>query len=137
MQKEIYNLTQWHWAADRVSEGYASKDVADFLGVSVEGLLRARIAIGRWLEPGDRAPLSMRKDEFNALAGDGSPLRTQNTAVVGVYKDGTRRWWPSMTAAASALGVYTSSILSALKTTGNCKGWRLSKDTERERSGAQ
>ena len=131
MQKEIYNLSQWHWAADRVHEGYGTGEVAAFLGVTINGLRHAMRDIGRWVEKGDRIPLSERKHEFNALQDDGSPVRTHNVTVIGVYKDGTQRRWTTMAAAARELGVHTSSVQFAVENCGTCKGWRFRRDGER------
>lgn len=131
MQNEIYNLSQWHWAADRVAEGYKLNEVAEFLGIYHKNLVQGLVKIGRRLEPKDRVPLDKRKSEFISLKDDGSPLRCECVPVIGTDRNGNQKRWSSMTAAAKELGVtYPASILHAIKYNHRCRGWRFEREDE-------
>lgn len=120
----IYNLSQWHWVADRVAEGYSMKDVADLLGVNPITVSRNLAKIGRRYMADELPPLDERRSEFLALGDDDTPeVRMVKTPLVGVDRFGGKVEYATLREAAAAMGVLDSQISNAMKYGYRCRGY--------------
>ena len=66
--KSFFSDRQWAWIAERRQEGYSIKDLADFLGIHRNNVLRGLIRHGYLPEQRSALPpLAERKGEFVGL----------------------------------------------------------------------
>jgi hypothetical protein len=128
MQESLYNYSQWHWVADRASEGYALCELAGFLGVSDKCVSDNLMRIGRRIPREERVPLSTFTKEFNALADDGSPIITKCMAVEGVGRSGEIVHFKSVSEAAKFVGVEVCQISNSIKHGYRCRGYHWRKE---------
>ena len=130
MHSNTYNESQWHWVADRLSEGYKLYEVADFIGLSGQAIRDNLYLLGRFLLLEDRVPLEERKKEFYALASDGSGLMHNHTVIGTNDKTLEDVRFYNMAAAAKAVGVTPNSISMAIRDGRLCRGywWRKEDD---------
>lgn len=125
MTPNPYNTSQWHWIADRLSEGYRLHEIADFLGMHYPNVRYNLIAIGRYRPLEDRVPLDERKREFNSLAGDGSPpVNNYLKPVIGTDRDGNEVYFDSISEAERSLGIPRGSVGHAIKNGYRCHGYK-------------
>ena len=131
MKPNPYNLSQWHWIADRLDEGYKMREITEFLGMHQSNVKYNLIAIGRVLEPEAQIPLNHRKNEFNALSDDGSPpAQRYLKSVVGTDGDGNEIRFGSISAAEEFLGIPHCQISNAIKYGYRCRGFKWRKEYE-------
>lgn len=131
MRPNPYNLSQWHWIADRLHEGYKMREITEFLGMQQPNVRYNIIQIGRWLPPEERIPLNERKSEFNALADDGSPpAQRYLKAVIGTDEDGNEIRFGSITAAEEFLGISHCQISNSIKSGYWCHGYKWRREYE-------
>lgn len=122
----MYNLSQWHWIADRVSEGYPIAEVARFVGLSEKTVLNNLIRINRYKPKKPEKPLESMKREFNALFYDGSPdVCLPGKAVIAVDKDGNKTTYKTMSEAGRAIGANASRVHASVRDGTKCCGYRF------------
>lgn len=128
-----YNLSQWHWIADRLDEGYKMHEISKFIGMNSKNIRDNLLSIGRRLLPEERIPLNERKKEFNALTGDGSPrVNKYYVPVIGVDEEGNEVRFISTREAERSLGIPHEQIGNAIKKGYRCHGYRWRKEFENE-----
>lgn len=67
-QPSMYSPEQWGWIAARYLEGYSSRELGDFAGVSQQHIAQTLCKMGvKRTEP--LPSLENRRAEFNALIG--------------------------------------------------------------------
>ena len=130
MRRSLYNTSQWHWLADRVSEGYKLYEVADFIGMRAVNVKYNMIRIGRYLPVEDRVPLEERKSEFYALATDESPINGIHPVIGTNLRTGEEVRYNTMADAARACGASPHSVRMSVKYGYRCKGYRWRKEEE-------
>ena len=131
MTPNPYNLSQWHWIADRLDEGYKMREMVEFVGMRQKDVRYNLIAIGRRLEPEDRVPLNERKQEFCAMADDGSPrVNHYYVPVIGTDKDGNTVRFDSARDAERALGIPYNQVGRAAKCNTMCHGYKWERENK-------
>ena len=130
MRPPLYNTSQWHWVADRLSEGYAMPEMSQLLGMHPSNIRYHLVRIGRRILLEERVPLAERKQEFNTLALDGSGVSGANIPVVGTGPDGETVCFDSMKEAAEWLGADTAQLSNAIKYKYRCHGYSWRKEAK-------
>lgn len=125
MKPNPYNLSQWNWIADRVSDGYRVAELAKFLDMNQNNIYKNLVAAGRRLDPDDRVPLDELKREFNALANDGSPsVNNYYVSVIGTDANGDTVRFDCTREAERSLGIPYGEIGKAIERGGWCHGYK-------------
>lgn len=125
-----YNTSQWNWIADRLSEGYKLCEVAQFMDMRENSIRQNLVRIKRYVPVEERISLNDRKDEFNALANDGSHVYKRGITVVGVNSNGETVRFNSLSEAARWLGTEHHQISNAIKYNYRCHGYMWRKELE-------
>lgn len=123
----MYNLSQWHWIADRVAEGYSMKECGDFLGMTGTSVQRNLERFGRRIPLDERVDLNERAAEFNALMDDDSPVKNGECPVIGTDREGNVVQYESLTQAGIAVGTTVDQICNAIKYGYRCRGYKWEK----------
>lgn len=122
----IYNLSQWHWIADRANEGYSIAEIARFVGLSEKTVMNNLIRIKRHIPESERKPLNGMKADFNSLFYDGSgDVCPPGKAVIAVDKDGNETMYKTMSEAGRAIGANASRVSAAVRDGTKCCGYRF------------